>query len=158
MRQGRGGDCRNCQVPSKGLLRRRYGGDWRVAGELPRSNGVRDHTRLRVFHEADDLVIVIYRLTTDLPPAERYGLQSQLRRAALSIPTNIVEGAARRSRGEYCRFLEVALGSCRECCYLLSVASRLHLLADNVSAVARRYSELSAVLAAMLVSLRRLSD
>ena len=118
---------------------------------------MRDYTKLRAFHESDELVIAVYQTTRDFPVSERYGLQAQIRRAALSVPTNIVEGSARTSKAEYCRFLEIALGSSRECSYLLTVAARLRLLPDG-SAVAARYETLCATLAAVLLSLRKLSD
>ena len=59
-----------------------------------------------------------------LPDLERYGLQSQLRRAAVSTATNIVEGCARRGQGEYCQFLSIAHGSSREASYVLTLCAR----------------------------------
>src|SRR4051794_32430075 len=91
----------------------------------------RDHRKLDAFKLADRLALQIYLVTADFPPAERYGLQSQLRRAAVSTPTNIVEGCGRDSEGDYLRFLDIAFGSCRELVYLLSLASRLGFLQDN---------------------------
>jgi four helix bundle protein len=88
----------------------------------------RDVTELRVFRAADELLIEVYRATSALPVEERYGLQSQLRRAALSIPVNIVEGSARRTIREYVNFLNVASASSAEVAYLRSVAGRLDLL------------------------------
>jgi hypothetical protein len=71
----------------------------------------RDHTKLRFFSTADELTVAIYRVTESLPAAERYGLQSQMRRASVSVVTNIVEGACRRTDRAYSQFLEIALGS-----------------------------------------------
>jgi len=119
---------------------------------------MRDYTKLRAFQESDELLIAIYRVTNKFPDSERFGLQSQLRRAALSVPTNIVEGSARASRAEYCRFLELALGSSRECCYLMTVAVRLGFASEEAHPLTQRYERLCAVLAAILLSLRKLTE
>jgi four helix bundle protein len=115
----------------------------------------RDVTRLRVFTMADELLLQVYRATSTLPADERYGLQSQMRRAALSVPVNIVEGSARRTLREYVNFINVATASSAEVAYLLSVAGRLGLL-DQTQARALEdgYRELFKSLRAMLRSLR----
>lgn len=90
----------------------------------------RDYTKLQVFGLADELVIDVYALARVLPDSERYGLQSQLRRAAVSVPTNIVEGSVRRTDRAYLKYLETSLGSACEVRYLLRLATRLRLLDD----------------------------
>jgi four helix bundle protein len=69
----------------------------------------RDHRKLRVFASGDELVLEIYQATQRFPRSEQFGLQAQLRRAAISVATNIVEGSARRSAREYGNFLNIAL-------------------------------------------------
>jgi four helix bundle protein len=86
-------------------------------------------------------VLDVYRLTERLPPAERYGLAAQLRRAAASIPTNIVEGCIRRSAREYQRFIDVALGSAAEVRYPLRLAVDLRLLTEDDAAGCQECSD-----------------
>jgi four helix bundle protein len=90
----------------------------------------RDHRKLDAFKLADELALLMYQCTADFPPEERNGLRSQLRRAAVSIPTNLVEGSARESKGDYLRFIDIAFGSARESNYLISLALRLGYLDD----------------------------
>jgi four helix bundle protein len=86
---------------------------------------------LKVFELADQLAIRVYRSTEKFPPAERFGLQAQLRRAAVSIPTNIVEGCARSTQAEYSRFIEISYGSARELQYEISLSARLGYLDEK---------------------------
>lgn len=86
---------------------------------------MRDHRRLRAFELADELVLETYRLTKNFPKEETFSLVTQMRRAAVSIASNIVEGCARDSRAEYLRFLKIAFGSVREVAYQASLAERL---------------------------------
>jgi len=86
---------------------------------------MRDHRRLRAFELADDLALETYRLSKEFPKEEVFGLVAQMRRAAVSIASNIVEGCARDSRAEYLRFLEIAFGSVRELAYQAGLAERL---------------------------------
>jgi four helix bundle protein len=64
---------------------------------------IRDHRKLRAFELADEVALMIYRVTRGFPKEEVYGLTSQMRRAAVSVPSNIVEGCARESQPEGCR-------------------------------------------------------
>lgn len=75
---------------------------------------IKAHQRLDAWKKAMDLVIDIYDITKCFPRDERFGIVSQLRRASVSIPSNIAEGATRSSNKEYIHFLYIALGSCSE--------------------------------------------
>jgi len=84
------------------------------------------HKDLDVWKHGLDLVEMIYELTNELPDEERFGLKSQLRRAAISIPSNIAEGAGRNSDKEYVRFCYIALGSLTEIETQLILIDRLY--------------------------------
>src|SRR5512138_573702 len=88
-------------------------------------------TRLRVFRDAEDLAVLVYRLTLALPPDERYGLVQQMRRAGVSIASNIAEGCGRTGNRELVRFLSIALGSATELECQLRLARRLEYIDQN---------------------------
>ncbi len=88
----------------------------------------RDHRKLTAFTLADRLVVEVYRLTQGFPKREMFGLTSQLRRAAVSVPANIVEGCARRTQPEFISFLNIAFGSLREVIYYVDLAPRLNFV------------------------------
>jgi len=100
----------------------------------------RDHTKLRVFHDAHALTLAIDRETKHFPKDEWFGLRLQMRRAAASTPTNIVEGNARRTTRDYCNFLNIALASACELAYLVSLATELGLVAAEPGAGLRTES------------------
>ena len=87
----------------------------------------RDHRKLRVFHESHALATTIYQHTRGFPRDEWFGLRAQMRRAAVSVPCNLVEGNARGSTRDYLRFLHMALGSSSELQYLVTLAGELGL-------------------------------
>ncbi|MFI0347891.1 MAG: four helix bundle protein [Chthoniobacterales bacterium] len=92
---------------------------------------MRDHTKLRAFQLADEVVILIYKTTRDFPKEETYGLTAQIRRAAISVASNIVEGCGRESKVEYFRFLEIAYASLKEVDYQFSLALLLNYLTEK---------------------------
>ncbi|MGY4877576.1 four helix bundle protein [Vreelandella aquamarina] len=94
-------------------------------------NGVmRKHQQLRVWQEAMDLVVAVYAMTSTFPHAERFGLVSQMQRAAVSVPSNIAEGAARGSKPDFLRFLHIARGSLSELETQCQIAQRLGYTTD----------------------------
>ena len=72
---------------------------------------MRDYKKLAVWSKAHELILMVYRLTREFPQEEHYGLTSQMRRAAISIPSNIAEGYGRGSDKDFARFLHIASGS-----------------------------------------------
>jgi four helix bundle protein len=101
---------------------------------------MRPHEKLDAWSLAMDFVVEVYRTTEAFPKEEKFGLTSQIRRAAVSIPANIAEGAARRSDKEFIHFLSNAQGSASELDTELIIAHRLGYIPDG------RFAELRAVL------------
>ncbi len=90
------------------------------------------HRDLRVWQISLDLTETLYRLSGDWPKNEQYGLVSQIRRAAVSVPANVAEGAGRRSTGEFIQFVGIARGSLAEVETLLIIARRLGYVEEPV--------------------------
>ncbi len=90
-----------------------------------------DHRKLEVWREGRRLVSAVYLATREFPAEERFGLVRQLRRAALSIPSNIAEGAGRGGTAEFARFLRIAMGSACELETELEVSWDLGYLAGG---------------------------
>ena len=94
---------------------------------------MRDRRKLEVYRMSMDLVERVYRLTQKYPSEERFGLTSQMRRAAVSIPSNLAEGCARAGDAEFARFVNIAYASCQELIVQLEIASRLGLLSVHAA-------------------------
>ena len=107
---------------------------------------------LEVWQIADALAIKIYSVTQSFPKTEIFGLTSQLRRAALSIPTNIVEGCSRMGHRELARYSVIALGSLGEAKYLLHFANRIGYLSPE------HYGELTEMTKCLGAKLWRFSE
>lgn len=100
---------------------------------------MKTHKDLSVWQRAMDLVEEVYTLSNDFPQTEIYGLTNQVRRAAVSVPSNIAEGAARNSTKEFIQFLYISLGSLAELETQLLLAERLKFISatpvDNLSEI-----------------------
>jgi len=89
---------------------------------------MKPYEKLDAWRLAHELALAIYRVTARFPKGQLYGVTAQARRAALSVPTNIVEGSAKRGHREFRRFLDIAIGSLAELSYLLRFARDLGIL------------------------------
>ncbi|MBI4557539.1 MAG: four helix bundle protein [Candidatus Hydrogenedentes bacterium] len=117
---------------------------------------MRDHTKLRAFELADALAMKIYTVTRAFPKEEQFGLTTQMRRAAVSVASNIVEGCARHTEADYWHFLDIAYGSSGELQYQLTLAWKLNYVKEaDYKAVHMQCEEACKVLNGLLRALRR---
>ena len=86
---------------------------------------IKSHKDLKVWQESMDLVEDVYKLTSTFPKEELFGLTSQIKRSCVSVPSNIAEGAGRKGKAEFARFLYIAMGSLSELDTQLELAERL---------------------------------
>ena len=93
---------------------------------------MRDYTKLTVWQKSHELALETYRAVARFPKNETYGLSAQMRRAASSIPSNIAEGAGRRTPGDYRKFLDIASGSASELEYQIRLATDLGYLPEEM--------------------------
>lgn len=118
----------------------------------------RDHNKLKVFGMSDDFVVDIYKVTKHFPREELFGLTSQLRRASVSIPANIVEGSGREGLKDYVHFLQIALASLKEAGYLLSLSKKLNYFGEkDFEALNGQYENLAKALNGLILSLKKVS-
>ena len=115
---------------------------------------MRDHTKYKAFQLADALLISVYLMTKSFPREEIYGLTSQMRRAAISIPSNIVEGCGRETEKEFLRFLEIAFSSLRELKYQVTIAQRIGCMKDSGN-IDQKLIELEKVMASLIKSIKK---
>ena len=117
---------------------------------------LKSYRDLEVWKKSIDWIEQIYRASSGFSPDERFGLTSQVRRAAVSIAANIAEGAERTSTGEYLQFLSVASGSVAEVETLLLVAHRLGMLStEDMDTLLKQGAEIGRMLNGLKRSLRR---
>jgi len=115
---------------------------------------MKGHRDLRVWQESIGLVKDIYTLTGQFPEEEKFGLVTQMRRSAVSIPSNIAEGAARGSQREFAQFLVIARGSLSELETQLIIAKELNYLSD-ISGIENRVQAIFLLLAGLLNKVKK---
>lgn len=117
---------------------------------------MRDYRKLKAFQLADHLALEVYQSTKTFPKDELFGLTSQLRRASVSVASNIVEGAARYTEADFLHFLDMAYGSACEIEYQVSLAFRLGYLPENTyHELLAKSSQTAKVLNGLINSLRK---
>ena len=114
------------------------------------------HKKLNVWQKSIILIQKIYELTRSFPKIEIYGLTNQMRRAAISIPANISEGAARQTKKEFIQFLHVAQGSLSELDTHLEISQKLGYLKENsVQEISLLMNDIDKMLTGLIKSLKR---
>ncbi|CRI66451.1 conserved hypothetical protein [Thiocapsa sp. KS1] len=115
---------------------------------------MKDYRRLDVWAKAHALTLSVYRETRSFPSDERFGLTSQIRRAAVSVPSNIAEGRGRSSDAEFARFLHIAAGSLNELEYQCILSKELGYLAlESADRLIQECADVRRMLAGLLQSL-----
>jgi len=116
---------------------------------------MKDFRQLKVWEKAHQLALAIYKAAKGFPKEELYGLTSQIRRASMSVPTNIAEGCGRHTDAEFARFLQIAMGSASETEYQLILAHDLEFLSQtDYEKLHNDVEEVKRMLASLLKTLR----
>jgi four helix bundle protein len=116
---------------------------------------MKDFRQLKVWEKAHHLALEVYKATATFPKEELYGLMSQLRRASVSIPTNIAEGCGRNTDADFARFLQIAMGSASETEYEIILAFDLGFLSKNqFESLQAQAEEVKKMLASFIKTLR----
>ena len=114
-----------------------------------------DFKKLRVWQKAHEITLTVYRETQSFPPAELYGLVSQMRRCCVSIGSNIAEGCGRSGEVEKARFMQIALGSLSELEYQIIVSGDLgYLSAETCTKLSRAIQELGKMLGSLAKTIK----
>ncbi len=114
------------------------------------------HKKLQLWSKAIDLVVYLYEITKQFPREEEFGLKSQLRRAAVSVPSNISEGLTRRTRKDKIHFLNMAQGSLSEIDAQIEISHRLDFIHEETNIIANeRLSEVERLLSGLIRSISK---
>jgi four helix bundle protein len=129
---------------------------WYFNRRFPREEKMKDFRQLMVWKKAHQLALAVYKASAVFPNDERYGLTSQLRRASVSIPTNIAEGCGRFTDPDFARFLQIAMGSASETEYQILLARDLDFIpAPEYDKLRKDVEEVKRMLASLLRTLRK---
>ncbi len=94
--------------------------------------GMHNYRELRIWQRSMDFVVKVYKISASFPNEERYGLTAQLRRCAVSMPSNISEGAGRATNKQFMHFLEIAMGSCNEAQTQIELAYKFGYITNEI--------------------------
>ncbi|MEX2306501.1 MAG: four helix bundle protein [Pirellulales bacterium] len=123
---------------------------------MEKKSKLRNYRDLAVWQRGMDIALEVYEVTKEFPADERFGLTSQLRRAAVSVPANIAEGHARSSTKDYLRYVAIAIGSLAETATFIELAGRLgYGSLDDLRKIFEMTTEERRMLRALQKSLRR---
>jgi four helix bundle protein len=116
---------------------------------------MKDFRTLKVWEKSHQLALAVYKVTKNFPKDELYGLTAQIRRASMSIPTNIAEGCGRHTDADFARFLQIAMGSASETEYQLILARDLEFLgSQEYEKLQSEVEEVKRMLASLIKTLR----
>jgi four helix bundle protein len=116
---------------------------------------MKDFRQLQVWEKSHQLALAVYKATREFPKEELYGLTSQIRRASMSVPTNIAEGCGRYTDAEFARFLQIAMGSASETEYQLLLGKDLGFLSNQLyKKLHNDVEEVKRMLASLITTIR----
>ena len=117
---------------------------------------MQDFRNIIAWQKSHEFVLTVYKLTKDFPSAEQFGVTAQLRRAAISISSNIAEGSCRGSDKDFARFLQMSMGSASEVDYLLELSHDLGYLSEvDYVLASTSISEIKRILASFIRTLTK---
>ncbi|NPA42671.1 MAG: four helix bundle protein [Chlorobi bacterium] len=117
---------------------------------------MRNFRNYKIWQESLDLVADVYKLIALFPPEEKYGLRSQIARAAVSIPSNIAEGSSRKSEQEFIRYLEISIGSAFELETQLLIAQKLNLIPkEPVNLILQKLDQIQQQIHNLMISIQK---
>jgi four helix bundle protein len=120
---------------------------------------MKDFRTLNVWQKSHILTVMIYHFTKKFPKEEMYGISSQLRRAVVSIPTNIAEGCGRGSDKDFAKFAQIAIGSASESEYLILLSTELgYIDKDDSDDLIEKVCEIKRMLTSLIKNLHKSTD